>query len=786
MTRPGRALRTRAPTACAVLLLTAALTGLPAGVRASNGSEYYSDPFLASWGPVRPIGDLATGSLGVVERTWWRRPLLLAWFRFNELPFPAQAADAFTYRELGAIVDPRKSVVAWREAAKSAAPDLEPAGKPGADADLPGTTWGGFENCPADSWEQARRTLLARSEVWGAGSTALRNWIVAQHQVFARCRLGPEFFRKDVPMEGRVRRAMPPLETPLPDLSLPEPPPGAPRLLLKDRDYQRASALFYEGHYADAERAFRAIARDGQSPWRVWGQYLALRAQFRELQVIPGALSPENRVSKLCRDVDAALADAKRRRAGDEVARLQALRSLVGVRLDPATRFRELGAALSRPQTDATTFRQAVIDYAYLHRHLPPAEPLGEWLSGLIEARDPTSRSCGGRAVSTEMSDPTPAEIRCRRAQLSQKAFMRYQKNPGKRAWLFTAAAFAERGDPHHEALLRALADVPDAHPGSTTFLLHRLRLSGRDDGRHLAEVLLARPEVASDYSARNRVRQYRMLSAASLEEFWIDAVRERGGGIDRDTLLKGPPVAAETSRYWDADATWILDYELSDSALLATATQAEWPETLRRQVTGMLWARAVLRGDTRSARDILALPELPEALSAEESARLASIGDDGVFLMEGRLTLWNQALRPVVGGDVRGEWCLLRPPVAAERQEDGWGDRDDPAYRFGEAAIRLLPVDALERWRAERQVLDALPPRTNLLMQHTLDFVARFPSDPRAPRLLRQTVHATRLDHCGDATAGALSKKAFNLLKRHYGQTDEARRTRHWFKPGY
>jgi hypothetical protein len=447
----------------------------------------------------------------------------------------------------------------------------------------------------------------------------------------------------------------------------------------------------------------------------------------------------------------------------------------------PAARFRELGAALSRPQTDATTLRQAVIDYAYLHRQLPPAEPLGEWLTGLIDARDPASRSCGGRAVSTGMSDPTPAETRCLRAQLSQRAFTRYQKSPGKRAWLFTAAAFAERSDPHREALLQALADVPDGHPGSTTFLLHRLRLSGRDNGRHLAEVLLARPEVVADYSARNRVRQYRMLSAASLEEFWSDAVRERGGGIDRDTLLKGPSVVANATLAWDADASWILDYELPDSALLATATHSAWPETLRRQVAGMIWARAVLRGDTRSARDILVLPELQGGLPAEEAARLASIGDDAVFLMESRLTLWNPALTPVVGGD----WCLLRPPVVADRQEDGWGDRDDPAHRFGEAALRLLPVDALERWREERQVLDALPPRTNLLMQNTLDFVARFPSDPRAPRLLRETVHAARLDHCGDAAAGALSKKAFNLLKRHYGETEEARRTRHWFKPG-
>jgi len=765
-----------------VAVFAAALSGFPVGVRASSGGEDPGDPFNSSWGPVLPIGDLATGSLGVVERSWWRRPLLLAWFRFNALPFPPEAADAFTYRELGAMTDTRASVAAWRQAVQRVAPDLEPAKEPSAESGLPGVTWGFFENCPAGSWDQARRTLIARRQVWGAESAALRDWIVAQHRVFARCGLGPELFRSDLPVSGRFQEERA-LRFVLPEMSLSDPLPGAPRLLVKDRDYQRACALFYEGQYADAEQAFLAIARDSRSPWQAWGRYLALRARLRELQVIPGALeSQPNRASQLRHDVDTALADAKRRHARAEATRLEALQGLVGARLNPVGRFRELGALLSRPQTHAAIFRSAVVDYLYLHRQWPPKEPLGEWLAGLIDARDPVSESCRGRALPLGMRDPTPEDVRCLRAQLSQKAFARYRQRPSERAWLFTAATLAERTDPHREALIAALAEVPEAHPGSTTFLLHRLRLSGREDGRHLAEVLLARPEVAADYSARNRVRQYRLLSATRLDEFWSDALRERGTGFDRDTLLKGPSELAQTTLGWDADATWILDYELPHAALLATATQSAWPETSRRQVAGMVWARAVLRRDTRSAREVLALPDFQGVLPVEESARLASIGDDTVFLMESTLMLWKNTVPPLVGK----VWCRLQPPVLEGPSADGQGSRDNPPHPFGEAAARLLPVEALERWRQERKVLDALPPRTNLLMQNTLDFVARFPSDPRAPRLLRETVHATRLDTCADPSAGALSEQAFNLLKRRYASSDEARRTKYWFKPGY
>ncbi len=61
MTRPGRALRTRAPTACAVLLLTAVLVGVPAGVRAYPANAAASAPF-----PGLAVAVTAYTSSGVV------------------------------------------------------------------------------------------------------------------------------------------------------------------------------------------------------------------------------------------------------------------------------------------------------------------------------------------------------------------------------------------------------------------------------------------------------------------------------------------------------------------------------------------------------------------------------------------------------------------------------------------------------------------------------------------------------------------------------------------------
>ena len=90
----------------AILLSTAASFS-----HASGGGEESPPEFNSPWGPARPTTELLAGSLGVIEASWWRKPLLLAWYRFNGLTIPAGAEDSFVYPSLPISYRDRKSVV---------------------------------------------------------------------------------------------------------------------------------------------------------------------------------------------------------------------------------------------------------------------------------------------------------------------------------------------------------------------------------------------------------------------------------------------------------------------------------------------------------------------------------------------------------------------------------------------------------------------------------------------------------------------------------------------------
>lgn len=782
----------RTPAALAAALSMLLLLSSPMPSRASGGGEEGPPEFNSPWGPVRPIPDLLSGSLGVVEASWWRRPLLLAWFRLNGLALPAGAEEAFRYTERLSGEEGSDSAVAdWLAAARTAAPGLFPTAEFQASAHYPmGNAWDSFENCPASAWLQAKETLTARLQAWGKDSAALRNWLVAQHQVFARCALGPSHFRTDLGHLRRIEEERAARHL-LADMKLADPAPDAPVLLRQDRAYQRAAALFYEGFYDQAEKAFRAIAADKASVWRSWGAYLALRSRFRSIQVLPPKEIPgEDCSTAECANQRAAyrkkeggrlLADIERaqdgaRKHGDEAEakRLQDLHSLVAARLVPELRFRELAAELVRPGIDAGRFQRIATDYLHLHRQTASSEELGVWMSALIDGSPTADSACG--SVDTPTEALRHKRQLCLQRSWSQESLKRFQQQPSRYAWLFSAAVFAERGDPQSPALLKALAAVPDGHPGATTFMLQRLRLGSREEALTLAKALLKRPDVAADYSARNRVHEYRLEYALGLNEFWTDALREAGQGFDRDTMLPATPPESPAHKGLDADALWILNYELPHSALIQTAKKSGWPAPYPEQVANMALARAQLRKDVAGVREALAaLAGLDGKVKDGELTRLMAIADDQALLLETGIR--DSAAR--MDGSCR--LALPKPGSGAAEGEDavGW-------YRYspGKFARQLLKPAEHEAWLAERKRYEAMPDLVSASMQNALDFATRFPADARVPDLLRRTVYATRMNWCADVSAGALSKKAFDLLKRDYPDSKAARTTKYWFKP--
>lgn len=794
----------RLPTSFFALFCAGSLAVVSLPVLASGGGEESPPEFNSPWGPVRPLADLATGSLGVVEASWWRKPLLLSWYRFNGQTLPAGVLDTFAYRaQAGSGYAGSTAMTAWQAEAKAASGGAEPASVASDTALITGNNWDQFENCPNDAWEQARRTLVERTKVWGADSPALHNWLEGQNRVFARCPLGPGYFRTDLPGSGQIN----PLYAQqflLPDMGLTDPPAGSPPLLVKDRTYQRAAALLYEGHYAEAEAAFTAIARDAASPWQEWGMYLALRARLRHIQMVAPAPTANDytchapqcverrlkvlalrasEASRLREDIAKAILAARQAGRQDELRRLDDLEALTSARLDPATRFKELAAVLAKPEGDAAGFRRAATDYLLLHRQFPPSEPLGEWLAGMVNGYDPTYTPCPAGETAAQPRSPYPdsTEIECRRLQWSQESLRRFDQAQAQYAWLFSAAALANRDDPHVGKLLTVLAKVPEDHPGATTFMLQRLRLGGREEGLRLAAALSERADVQRDYSARNRVREYRLWLATSLADFWKDAMREHGTPFDRDTLLSAAPANPNLERAapvdpnlgsgWDYDTAWILNYELPHSALIETARNTEVHEYLRKLAADMAWSRAILRQDAAAARQALAVASLPAGI-----AHLPAIVDDRTLLLEGGLMIHGMART--------GGTCHMSAPKADAYTPDYEEVVGNLKAHHGRFAKNMLSPEGYAEWQRERQVFEELPDLDSVWMENVLVFAKAFPGDPRVPGLLRDAVYRTRRNWCADPSAGQLSKEAFDLLKRKYPKSNEARGTKYWFNP--
>lgn len=766
---------------------------------ASGGGEVYAPEFNSPWGPVRPISDLATGSLGVVESSWWRKPLLLAWYRFNGQPLPAKALDAFEYREQsGAASGGAEAMGAWLAEAKAVAAVSAPEQVASATHSVVGNQWDTFDNCPNAAWEQARQTLAERLKAWGADSPALHDWLQAQHRVFARCPLGPTYFRKDW-TQGERGNLLYHKQFVLPDMALPDPPADAPALLVKDRAYQRAAALLYEGNYKAAEDAFKKIAQDGASPWQEWGMYLAFRARLRNAQItaLPSNFydpcqateciqrradartSRETESKRLRDDVARAISAAQRAKKPAEAERLRDLDALIGARLDPAKRFAELAAVLANPGADAAETRRAATDYLLLHRQFPPSEPMGEWLAGLINGYDPTPAPCRTGAGAPLPLSPSPdsAESECRRLQWSQESLRRFEQGPTGYAWLFSAAVLAHRNDPHVGKLLAAMGKTPEDHPGAATFMLQRLRLGGRDDGLRLAAALMERPDIRGDYPARNRVREYRLWHATSLTDLCRDTRREHGTAFDRDTLMRSeaPDPKAEPNWGWDYDTNWVLNYELPHAALIEFAQQTECLLSLRTVAASMAWSRAILRKDVAGARQAAAVwPKSKDEGNTPQMARLLAIKDDKTFLLEAGLS---------IAGARTGGRCRIAAPRAVGYTPDYEEVVGDLPLSIGHFAKNVLTLERYVEWQRERKLLDALPDLDSVWMQNVLDFAEAFPMDARVPGLLCEAVYRTRMNWCAESSAGQLSHDAFDLLKSKYPKSKEARTTKYWFK---
>jgi hypothetical protein len=764
--------RLRAPI---VLLLTL-------GLLYSTPPTFSCGPFIEravftySKHPDFPLARFAAGGLGVLQPTYARSYLAVAYRHLTGAPLDTEeqkAATALWAERLQTYWenDSENWVKTWlaargKVAGVAAVTEIEvyrPVDKK--------DSYHTYLNCSEDAFRTAASTLDKMIEKHGAASAEVKDWVQAQDQVFQNCSGGaslPSPASLDAPAPARAGRA-----------------------------YQIAAANFYAGNFDAAEKMFGQIAADASSPWREAAPYLLARTLVRKATLA----AEETTTAK------AALAQAesqlKRVLMDGKLLGMHAaaerLLGFVRFRLSPEERLHELAQAIVKKNTGAG-FKQYLADYTLLLDKFM-GEDEGKKFAELPKAG--RSDEVTDWVLTFQVSDKDALD----------HSLQKWEKTSSL-PWLTASLSKITAADPRAPALVEAAAKVDPRSPAFASLAFHSLRLmieaNRTDDARKRLGGLLESSGSSLPPSALNLFLSLRMKLATTLNDFLKYALRtpagttfdEDGRELSADASTENKPGQSPRKRStFDTDATRVLNEKVPLSILIESATNKTLPAHLRRDVAIAAWTRAVLLDDEGAAGSLVpVLQALVPELKTNLEAYLAAEGKDAKRFSAVYIMLKFPGTRPVVDDGTGREtelgkiddfrdnwWCAFEGPG---RNASTAVETPSPKSAIPKSTILTeatsYPDFLSEAERAtaagELKLLYTIGPAPNYFAAQAVRWADIKADDPRAPEALHLAVRATRYG-CRDDKTGSFSKQAFDALHKKYPKSAWAQKTRYWFK---
>jgi len=616
-----------------------------------------------------------------------------------------------------------------------------------------------FLNCPAPAFLTAIDTLQARSAYHGPKSDDLRDWVQAQDQVFSNCSGGGD---------------------------IPGPPrPSIDSLLQADRSYQVAAAHFYSGSFDEAHSRFREIGSDSDSPWRVWGRYLAGRSLIRKATIPFDSWGYDSETLE------------------------QAEGELTAVLDDPTlepthTPARQLLAliAFKKPANDRGVGDQTVIteELRRLSQVLQDPKPdddfnqLAETYRGMI-TRLP-------RMESDELDDMSRWILSFRRRSFANATL--HWKRTKAVPWLVAALTSMQPSDSEGPSLLLQAKEIPAFSPAYASVAYHSARVltatGAATEAREWLTAALENETTELPLSATNELLGLRMATARSLDEFLADAPRRVvalafSDGSERELFssLRWKSFKRLGSRtFFDSGSALTFNRQLPLGLLIASAKNLKLPRHLRKRVAVAAWTRAIMLKEMDRATAISEeLGELAAELRAGLRSVRSSTSDDDRYFEALMMIMRNPGLRPTVQPGVD----RLYPVDKNYRTVYNWwcdiGRREVLAWRNGHPGTNapwplgfpdFVGSKDREAARDELDRLIALGPGYEFVGRQVIARAGSHPNDPRLPEALHRVVSMTRWS-CLASDKGDVSQTAFQILHNRYPNSEWTEKTPYWFR---
>lgn len=719
--------------------------------------------FIPGGVPQMSQPEFAAGKLGILLPTMRRSYLIVAYRYLSGMKLTAdqqrEAMDVWN-RNMGPtpppFADQHHASDAWLKARErvEGITRLEPVGMYApVIQEQPYQT---FLNCPDDAFKTAERTLDTRIQRYGTRSAAVKEWLVAQDQVFANC-------------DGAAGAIPAVLQSRDP-------------LLQADRNYQIAAALFYQRRFDEAAKAFDAVAKDQASPWAEYAEYLAARAMVRKATLSTadyGKVDKEGLRAAQAK-LESVVRDPKTKASR---AAAQRLLDYIRFRTEPDKRVVELEQLITRPDP-GPDFKQHLWDYVMLVSQGEQAEDLSDWLKTFYT----------DRTYEHPLGVSRPAE-----QEEAKHALERWREDKSS-AWLIVAMDLADPNDANTAELLKAAGQVPSSSAAYTSVRYYALRLMARGKEQEAArkelDAWLNLPDDELAHGTRNLFNDERQRLSTNLADFISHAAEtpaqvgvDMGDGlpdVDEDQEVTERGKQDKGKAFFNDYSAEIFAQRMPLELLVESAKSQILPAPLRRELTRSTWTRATLLGNMAAADELQpVIAELDKPLwTTMEPFRSAKTDEEKRFAAM-FVTLQNPGLSPYVRtGLLRsatlGEIDNYRDNWWCEPLKDGSGrfraDRDPnvPGPAF-------LSVGEVAQIKQENAKLADVAVAPNVLAAEVLTYAKSHPGDERVPQALHLVVRSTRYG-CTDPETTKWSEKSFRLLHEQYPKSDWTIKTKYYY----
>ncbi len=731
-------------------LLLALVVAMATKPGSGCGPDFPQAVYTGRISPDAPLETYVTGKLGIIQPTYARRYLIVAYDILNGRPLGALEQGSFNdFNNAPGDQDMIVAFAHWQEARKLIDKDMTIRETPDAARLVRGQQYQYYENCLPEAYETAARTLRARIAAHGTDAYNLEHWVSGQDVVFANCKAGT---------------------------SVPAWLPNVPKWLQHDRSYQIASAHFYSEDFDSARREYAAIAADAASPWAALANYLVARTYIRQATL--AGQSPDLALLRQAEQHLEKLLQAKR--AGAYAGSARALLNYIRFRTDPAAQTVALANALSGRSEDAG-YGQDVRDLTLLfdRNHGAAARTRSELVDWIMTLQ------------SSSKEDAAHALERWRTTK--------------KELWMVAALTNASRDSNAPSDLLEAARLVPASSPAFASVTYHRMVLlyaaHRSDEVRTQLDAILPDASKSQPLSTVNALMHQRMLASDSLADFFAHLVRRPSkydidGGEspadDVNTQFEQITLAnafcavdqkesnEERALRFDEGGAATLNKRFPVSQILAAVENEPMPSHLRFELALAAWTRAVLLGDSAIADHLI--------------ARLSSCD----ARLRPYLAVYRQAKSPEAKRFAAAYTILhfpgLTPDIATnlprttalekidEYRRNWWCEREAPSQEGAKQPLFLTEAEVVEA-RKQQSALKEISSAPKYLALQSVEWAKANPTDLRSPEALAFSIRATRFGCATSNDKGAASKAAFDLLHSQYPNSAWAKKYPYWFK---